>query len=153
VSIPLPLPVDENVRFEVLGTPQPAGSKRPFQRKDGSLGVRDANDNAREWKNLVADKAAETMRGQPPLEGPLAMLVTFYLRRPKSHYGSGRNAGRLKASAPFYPSTRPDTLKLTRAIEDALTGVVYRDDAQIAMQLAIRRYGDRPRVTIVVGGI
>jgi crossover junction endodeoxyribonuclease RusA len=151
--MPLPVELDDNVRFEVWGTAKPAGSKRPFRRGDGSLGVRDASDGSREWKNLVADKAAEAMEGRPQLEGPLAMLVTFYVLRPKTHYGTGRNAHTLKPGAPVYPSTRPDTLKLTRAVEDALTGIVYRDDAQISMQLAIRRYSDRPRVTIVVGGI
>jgi crossover junction endodeoxyribonuclease RusA len=150
---PLRLPIDESVRFEVLGTAKPAGSKRPFQRGDGTLGVRDANDDAREWKNLVADRAVQAMAERQPLEGPLAMLITFYMRRPKSHYGTGRNENVLKTNAPGYPSTRPDTLKLTRAVEDALTGIVYRDDGQIAMQLAIRRYDDRPRVTIVIGEI
>lgn len=152
-AVPLLSTDDGSVRFDVRGRAQPAGSKRPFKRKDGSLGVRDANDASREWKNLVADKAVETMRGQPKLEGSLAMLLTFYVVRPKSHYGTGRNAHLLKESAPAFPSTRPDTLKLTRAVEDALTGIVYRDDAQIAMQLSIRRYAESPSVSVVVGEI
>jgi len=156
MTLPFPLPVplaDNSIRIEVQGVAQPAGSKRPFKRGDGSLGVRDANDNARVWKNQVADKAALAMYDRDMLCGPLAMLVTFYVRRPRSHYGTGRNENVLKANAPYYPSTRPDTLKLTRAVEDALTGIVYRDDAQISMQLTIRRYDETPRVTVLIGEI
>ena len=84
------------------------------------------------------------------LAGPLELTVTFYLARPRGHYGTGRNADRLRPSAPAHPTTRPDTSKLVRALEDALTRQVYADDAQIVRQHAERRYGvpERTEVTI-----
>src|SRR5262249_46725539 len=99
----LPMQIDHVVRFEVFGVAKPAGSKRPFRRGDGSLGVRDANDDVKEWKNIVTDRAYAAMKGRPPLDGALGMMVTFFIRRPKTHFGTGRNAHVLKASAPAYP--------------------------------------------------
>jgi Holliday junction resolvase RusA-like endonuclease len=80
------------------------------------------------------------MEGRALFEGPLILTISIYRSRPKGHYGTGRNEGCLRMSAPFYPTTQPDTTKLVRGIEDAMTGVVYRDDAQIVHQKARKSY-------------
>lgn len=72
------------------------------------------------------------------LDGPLELLVVFTVPRPKGHYG----ARGLRPSAPEYPAVRPDVTKLLRAVEDACTGIVWRDDAQIIEQHATKRYGE-----------
>jgi Holliday junction resolvase RusA-like endonuclease len=77
-----------------------------------------------------------------PWDGPLGLAATFTLRRPKGHFGTGRNARKLKPSAACWPVVKPDATKLLRAIEDALTGVVWTDDAQVVEQLATKRYGE-----------
>lgn len=132
----------------VYGNAEPAGSKRAFYRP--SLGVRvvDANPKSREWKNLVAQAAGHIANGL--LEGPLLLEATFYRPRPSSHYGSGRNKTVIKDSAPAFPIVRPDTTKLLRAIEDALKGVWYRDDAQIVDQIVKKRWGTPARVEMKV---
>lgn len=67
---------------------------------------------------------------------PLQMIGHFFLTRPKSHYGSGANAKKLRAAphhanpAPLYPTGRPDGSNLLKLIEDALTGVAWADDDQ-----------------------
>jgi len=65
----------------------------------------------------------------PPLEGPVCISLTFYLPRPKS---APRRV--------VHPATRPDLSKLVRSVEDALTGIVYRDDAQIMSLTAIKAF-------------
>jgi Holliday junction resolvase RusA-like endonuclease len=56
----------------------------------------------------------------------------------------------LKPNAPKYPTTRPDALKLARAAEDALTGIIWTDDA-VTVDLTIKkRYGELPGVNITV---
>jgi len=137
------------VSFTVFGLAQTAGSKRsfPFRRANGSLGVRVTDDNPRNknWQGQVADAATQAYTG-PLLDGPLRLEVCFYLPRPKGHLG----ANGLRPSAPPYPATRPDLLKLTRAIEDALTGVLWRDDAQIVAELLRKEYGEPARVEVMV---
>lgn len=148
------------VSFTVHGKPEPAGSKRGFVR-GGKVIVTDANRNSRPWKALVTDAAIQAMMtGDPngqsrvleigaPLEGPLRLAITFYVQRPKGHY----NKSGLRPSAPRYPTVRPDLLKLARGVEDAMTGIIYDDDAQITEELLFKRYSsptDHPRVEVTV---
>jgi Holliday junction resolvase RusA-like endonuclease len=142
----VPSPV---IEFTVLGEAAPAGSKRAFQnKKTGALIVTDASKGSKPWQAEVRAAAAAHVNGGGLLTGPLRVEFTFYKPRPSGHYGTGRNAGTLKASAPPFPATRPDVLKLSRGVEDALTGVLWRDDAQIVSEQLEKRYGAPARCEI-----
>ena len=137
----------------VPGIAQPAGSKRSFivrgknGRPDRAATV-DANPKQKSWQRLVRECAEEACAGRNVLLGPVELSAVFMLQRPKSHYGSGRNAGTIKATAPYYVATRPDLDKLMRAIGDALTGVVWRDDAQVAWLREVGKiYTEGPALT------
>jgi Holliday junction resolvase RusA-like endonuclease len=143
----------ERVQFFVRGRPQPAGSKKafPIRRKagggwvaTGKVAVVDDNPKAKGWQAEVAYAGALAMEAiaVDVWDGPLGLAVTFTLRRPKGHFGTGRNARTVKSSAALWPVVKPDATKLLRAIEDALTGVVWTDDAQVVEQLATKRYGE-----------
>lgn len=139
------------ISFTVHGHPQPAGSKRGFyNHKTQRVIITDDAKKSRPWKAVVSDAAAEAMQGAALLDGPLMLGLEFYFPRPKGHYGTGRNAGIVKTSAPAIPTVKPDLLKLARAVEDALTGIVYRDDAQIAREILDKFYGEPARVEIRV---
>jgi crossover junction endodeoxyribonuclease RusA len=62
--------------------------------------------------------------------------------RPKGHYGSGKNELTVKNSAPKYPDKKPDCTKLLRALEDALTGILWIDDSQVVRQVVGKSYAD-----------
>lgn len=135
------------VSFTVPGIPQPAGSKRAFVNKHtGRVSVVDAAKGSRSWKHDVATAAMDAMDGRPVLDGPLRLEITFLLPRPKGHYG----AKGVRPSAPSYPAVRPDLTKLVRAVEDALTGIVWRDDAQVVDQSAMKAYGAHAAACVVV---
>jgi len=150
------------VSFTVHGTPVAGGSKRGFvNRNTGRVIITDASDKARPWKALVRDAAVQAMTCHdetpigthgylPPLEGPLLLEVTFWMPRPKSHFGTGKRAGILKPAAPRFHTVKPDTTKLLRLIEDSLTGVVWRDDSQVATQIAQKVYGEPARCEVRV---
>lgn len=138
------------IAFTVYGIAQPAGSKRAFAHKStGRIVVVDDAKGSRAWKTDVA-KAARAHAPAALLETPLKLEVLFVMPRPKSHHGTGRNAGVVKASAPQWPTVKPDATKLLRAVEDALTGIVWRDDAQVVVQTACKVYGDPARCEITV---
>ena len=85
----------------------------------------------------------------------MSLTVRFVLPRPAGHYGTGRNAGRIKASAPPWPETMPDLDKLVRLIDDSITdaGTVWGDDAQVARITASKWYqgaDDPPAAHITV---
>ena len=129
------------VAFTVLGEPQPQGSKTVVQQRGRRPRVIEDNPDTRPWRERVERAALEAMAGRPPLEGPLELQATFVFSRPAGHFGSGRNAGRLKPSSPLYVRTRPDADKLLRAIGDAITTIVCRDDAQLVIVHAEKHYG------------
>lgn len=135
------------VSFFVPGIPKPGGSKTafPLRYKDGSpvmkngrqvINMADDSKN-RDWKASVSLTARDAMGENPLLVGPLALDVEFYMPRLKSHF---RANGQLKPNAPRFHTTKPDATKLLRSMEDALTGVIWRDDAAIALQKVSKRY-------------
>lgn len=131
------------VEFFVPGIPQPGGSKKAyFVKALGRAVITDTNPKVKDWRATVAQCASEVAKEL--LDGPLCVRFDFVLPRSKGHFGSGKNSGSVKASAPQFPTGRPDATKLVRSTEDALKGILWRDDSQIVTQAATKRYGDKP---------
>lgn len=137
------------VNLTIYGLPQPAGSKIAGRSKAGKLFVRDAAKGSTPWKRQVAQAAGEAMNDAGLMDGPLGLEAVFYLPRPAGHFGKRG----LRPSAPAYPTKRPDTTKLLRAVEDALTGVVWRDDAQVVVQTAVKVFGEPARCELRVAPV
>lgn len=135
-----------DVAFTVYGQPAPAGSKTAGRTKTGQSFVRDSSKRSYPWKRDVAQAAGVAMRAAPLLDGPLLVELVFWVPRPKSHFG----ARGLRPSAPAHPTVKPDVLKLARAVEDAMSGVVYRDDAQIVTEILQKAYGEPARCVVRV---
>lgn len=139
------------IKFFVAGLPQSRGSKRafPFKRKNGQLGVAVSDDNpkSKDWMACISQAACEAV-ATAPLEGPIGLRITFTMPRPKAHFGTGKNSGVLKATAPKYHTSKPDRGKLARAVEDALTQIAYCDDSQVCAGPIEKVYGERPGVEI-----
>lgn len=139
------------ITFEVLGRAQPAGSKRGFVNpRTGGVIITDANKASRPWKQEVASVARDAMEDRDLFTGPLVLNVVFTFTRPKGHYGTGRNHDVVKPSAPEYPAVKPDATKLLRGVEDAMTGIVWRDDCQVVRQYVHKQYGARDQVNVMV---
>ena len=132
------------ISFTVAGVPAPQGSKTRTR-----WGMREDNPNTKPWRGAVASDATDAMAGQPPLTGPLVLTAVFYFPRPKSHYRTGKHAGQLRSDAPSWHSIKPDGDKLVRAIGDALTGIVARDDSQFAIGRWQKLYGS-PRAEVTI---
>ena len=133
---------DAPVSFFVPGTALPAGSKRAFIVRDKATGrprpvVTDTSGaSGKRWRAAI-QLAAGTARPNGPLTGPLSVVGTFILPRPRAHYAA---SGKLRMGAPIVSEVRPDLDKLGRMLLDALTGVVWRDDAQVARLHLMKRY-------------
>lgn len=141
-------PSSPAVYFFVPGKAAPGGSKTAFgfKRANGSIGARiiDAGKNNKQWRAVVSLEAKGAMTA-PPLTGPVVARAVFVVARPKSHLNS---KGQVKPSAPPFPTTKPDATKLWRAVEDAMTGIVWIDDAQVIHQSVSKVYGDTPGVHV-----
>jgi Holliday junction resolvase RusA-like endonuclease len=123
--------------IEVVGTPRPGGSKTArYNKKTGKAWTAPANEHTATWRSSVTD-AAVKVRPAELLSGPLMVVYFFYFNRPKCHYNS---KGVLKPSAPQHHTKMPDKTKLERSTEDALTGIVWRDDAQVCQGFSYKLY-------------
>lgn len=140
------------IEFTVYGEAQPAGSKRgfAFKRKNGSTGVAisDANPKSAEWKRYVK-LAASNHRPDKLIEGPVALTLAFVRKRPAGHFNTKGLLNKQGLAKPF-PISAPDALKLARGVEDALTGVIWVDDAQIVEEHLTKKWGDAPGVYVVI---
>jgi crossover junction endodeoxyribonuclease RusA len=132
------------ITFFIPGIPAPGGSKRfvGHSKKTGRAILIDAaGQRNKDWRSIVGLCASAEMREKAILtfNGPLRVKFDFIMPRRK---GDVNSKGQLKASAPFYHTTKPDALKLARSTEDAMTGIVYNDDAQTAILEISKRYAE-----------
>jgi Holliday junction resolvase RusA-like endonuclease len=123
----------------IEGLPVPQGS---LVSNGHGRGLRHSNEiKLKPWRYQVvsAISSAKPKDWNPAL--PLSITATFRFERPQSHFGTGKNRGNLKPSAPIHHHVKPDLDKLTRAIGDAIeaSGLV-RGDQQIASWNIAKRY-------------
>lgn len=141
------------IAFTVHGVPVPQGSKKVVPTHAGPRAIETNEAKLRPWRSAVAFEAQQAMHGRELLTGPVSLKAELVFPRPKSHYGSGRNAQVLKGSAPMYVATKPDADKLARSLGDSLTGICFRDDSQIAWVSVWKVYGEPARAVIEVAEI
>ena len=81
---------------------------------------------------------------------PLFVEFTFVFVRPKSHFGSGKNANVLKPSAPYYHVVKPDCDNAVKYCKDCMNKVVYGDDSQVVGETAWKVYGEKEETKITI---
>lgn len=158
------------IRFRVNGTPAPQGSKRHVgngRMVEMSKAVGPWREAVRAeavaaWKAAAAEAEAAALDGYISgletlmriRDGAVSVTLVFVMARPKAHYGTGRNSGTVKDSAPRFPAGRPDIDKLARAVLDGLVmGGVMADDGQVASLSCCKVYarnGEAPGALIEV---
>ena len=137
------------IEFFVPGIPKTAGSKRAFiNKKTGRPIITDDCKTGKDWKADIKAFALKVFKDNPH-RGPVIIEMRFIFGRPGYHYGIGRNAGTLKPQYALVQHTKkPDIDKLSRAVLDGLTGIIWHDDSQIYKKLCIKTYGGKPGVDI-----
>ena len=136
------------LKFTVLGQVKPKGSKRAIIPRGAKKPVVIDSDpkGLAAWQRDIragAQRAVEGLGDDWPglLTGPLWVRTDFVLPRPASHKPNSWPVGQ----------TTGDGDKLTRAAWDALSKVVFGDDAQVVLWSGTKVYGPAPGVTIAVG--
>lgn len=125
----------------IYGDPKGQPRARAFARKMGAKHVARMYDSdvADAWKRAV-DLGIEREQIVSLVDpvGAFDVKLTFFFRRPKSHYGKG---GHVKASAPVCHVSKPDADNLAKLVLDRITrgGQIWRDDSQVA-KLRVEKY-------------
>lgn len=116
----------------VPGHPVTQGSKRAFVAGGHARLVESGGDRHRLWRHAINDEARQRWV-KAPLIGPIGVALVFAIQPPKTMTRAKRAAGPVGAHS-------GDIDKLTRAVLDALTGVVYLDDSQVTLLVAEKRW-------------
>lgn len=124
------------VRFFTPGAPTTQGSKRAWVNKfTGKAQMQEVGgDRLRLWRHSVNNEARRLAEAGHYFEGPLSVSISFLLRKPKA-------APKRK---PTYPIGKMsgDIDKLSRAILDALSSVLFEDDSQVTKLTATKEFGE-----------
>lgn len=122
----------------VPGPPVPQGSKRHV----GNGRMIESNaEKLRPWRELAVSLIEQQVPSGWNAGLPMTVTAVFCLPRTKNHFGTGRNSGVLKESAPQHVTKKPDVDKLLRAVLDVCTiAGVWRDDSQATSVTGTKRY-------------
>lgn len=150
------------IEFEVAGVPVGEPRHRTALRRGRIHHVRD--ERADSWKQTVRQAARQALLDAGllmplvPLGVPVRVELEFRMPRPKAHFGTGRNAERLKSSAPSWHTATPDGDNLEKALIDACgpwprgsRAILWADDSVVAVVIRSKRYtSDAPGASVRV---
>lgn len=136
--------------FRVFGVPAPQGSMRAILHKHTgrAILIHNKTQGLAAWRSMIAQAAREARTGNGLLDGPVAVTLRFHMPKPRTMPKQLRTVRQREKWA--FPRSRPDLSKLVRAAEDALIGVLIRDDGQIARMIADKIYSDEPGAEITI---
>lgn len=135
------VPLNAAVRFEVAGVPVPQGSMKGFRRGNRVILTSD-NERLAPWRTAVEFAARDAYPRALLMTGAVYVILDFRLPVPRSAPKRKRLAA----------TKRPDLDKLVRGVLDALTGVLWADDAQVVSLQATKglAYDGAPGASVTV---
>lgn len=100
------------------------------------------------YAKAVAWSAKAAMGHRKPLAGALSADIVFYMPWPKSL--SDDDIAERIAMNETHVTTKPDLSNMVKNVEDALNGIVYRDDSQITDLTVRKRYCNNPGIVMQI---
>jgi Holliday junction resolvase RusA-like endonuclease len=106
----------------------PVGKQRARYAKRGNFVQTYTPDKTRNYESLIKEAAIEAMGTSEPLETPVTLYLYIRAPIPKS-----LPKKRIEAclNGLEKPIKKPDASNVLKSVEDAMNGVVYKDDSQI----------------------
>ena len=108
--------------FLVPGTPVP-------QPRVNRFGKVPARHPIHRWREKVEWVARQAWAGRPPIDFPVVLEIGFRFPRPTFSTWKKKHAG------VHQHVTRPDLSNLLKGLEDALNGVLWRDDSLVVKEI------------------
>lgn len=136
-----------SMTFFIHGDPKGQPRPRAFARKMGAKYVARVYDSdvADEWKLQVdsaINRACKENKPIPDDNTPFEVVMTFWMRRPKSHFNA---QGLVKLTAPIRHAQKPDVDNLVKLVLDRITRskLIWRDDSQVAYLTVAKYWADK----------
>lgn len=130
------------VTFTIVG--KPCGKGRPKFARRGEYVTTYTPEKTVNYENLV--KLAWMERGGEKLHGAIAATIVAHFPIPKSV--SKKKRGELQGT---WYTGKPDGDNIAKIILDALNGIAYDDDSQVASQSVMKFYtADQARTSVML---
>ena len=120
---------------------EPIGKGRPRLGKGRTY----TPEKTQRWEQAAAWEARRQYQGEP-LEGAIDLDVEAVFAIPKSWPKWKREAAE---DALISHTVKPDASNVLKAVEDALSGILFHDDSQIASVSIDKWYGSEPSVRVI----
>lgn len=133
----------DRIAFSVGGRPV------QWQRTGSHHGKRVFTPHAmRKAAKAITAAGKSAMGNRAPLTGPVRLTVVTVYAVPKSWPKKLQDA--IADGAVVYKTSVPDLDNLGKLVSDALNGVAFVDDSQVAELLNRKRYGNPERTDVVI---
>lgn len=131
--------------FTLPGVPKGWQRATPVQVK-GKIRMLSSKET-RAQTDEIALRARLAMKGLPPYQGPVKISLCAVFPIPKA-FGIEKRARAIEGE--IRPTCKPDADNLVKRICDAMNGIAYKDDAQVASLSVEKFYGADPGVYVSV---
>jgi len=125
----------------------PVGKQRARYARRGNFISTYTPEKTRTYETLIKDAAIEAMGASEPLETPVSLYLYIRAPIPKS-YSKKKIADCLNGFEK--PIKKPDASNVLKSVEDAMNGVVYKDDTQIVNIHVTKVYSSQSGIDVCV---
>jgi Holliday junction resolvase RusA-like endonuclease len=125
----------------------PVGKQRARYARRGNFVQTYTPDKTRTYESLIKEAATEAMGSSEPLETPVNLYLYNRAPIPKS-YSKKKIVDCLNGLEK--PIKKPDASNVLKSVEDAMNGVVYRDDCQIVNFHVSKVYSSQSGIDVCV---
>ena len=125
---------------------EPVAQARPRARRFGK-GIRLYDPPKTATFKRKLRKLATEMYHDAPVEGEIYIKVAFYRKIQKS---ISKKEHDRRASGAHRPIVKADLSNYLKSFEDALSGVLRKDDAMIVHEEIDKYYSDKPRIEVEI---
>ena len=99
------------------------------------------------YEREIAQAARAAWEGRDLLDGPVYIIINAFFPIPASWPKRRRQEA---ASGALWHTSKPDWDNIGKAVSDALNGIVWGDDCQVAFAKVTKHYGVEPRLEIYI---
>ena len=102
------------------------------------------------YEQAVALLARAAMRSREPLQGAIQATLHVGMPIPASWSQKKRNAA---VMGEVWPTTKPDSDNVAKAVLDACNGIVFGDDSQVVKLVVVKQYAMEPGVSVQIEAV
>lgn len=128
---------------------EPKPQSRPRFAKRGNFVKAYEEQDMKSWRNHCQLLIANQYMGQPILEGALRAKLRFYIKPPQ-YISKVKKNQRALLDEVMPVDKKPDIDNYEKALYDSMSGIVFKDDGQVAMHDVGKFYSLNPRIEVEI---